>query len=114
MSCRIDMTAVFNTRAKIALIGLFSFRPSGFRVTGRAAARLVRLSPPGAHAALKALHASGMLKREIIGRQHVYSLNADESFVREAVVPFFQKAFKQNSINQGRSLNKKANRLYKS
>jgi len=101
MPCTRDITTLFNTRAKMALIGLFASRPPAFRVTGRAAARLVKLSPPGAHAALKALYSARILTREIFGKQHVYSLNADEIFVKEAVVPFFQKALKQYRNSSG-------------
>ena len=66
---------IVNSKAKIAIIRLLVSKTDDFRASGREIANLVHLSAPAAHAALKELYNQSVLKLDIIGKQHIYSLD---------------------------------------
>jgi predicted nucleotidyltransferase len=58
--------------------------------SGRQVARLVGLTPPAVHAALKELYAQDILRRNIIGKQHIYRLNINNRTVKNILIPVFK------------------------
>jgi len=82
---------ILNTGSKAKIIRLFVPKIDGFKASGRRIARLVSITAPAAHAALKGLHKQGILKREIIGRQHLYSLDNNNAIVKEILKPMFRR-----------------------
>ena len=82
---------ILNTGSKAKIIGLLVSKKDSFRASGRQIAELVNVSAPAAHAALKTLHKQDVLKREIIGKQHIYSLNNNSEIVKHVLMPMFQK-----------------------
>ena len=91
------LDSILNTGSKAKIIRLFVSRKDGFRASGRQIAKLVNVTAPSTHAALKELHNQDILKREIIGRQHIYSLNNNHRVVRQILKPMFQK---ESSLKQ--------------
>lgn len=87
---------ILDSRAKLRIIRLFVSRTKEFKATGRQIGRLVGITAPAVHAALKILHAHSILLLDIIGRQHIYSLNTQNKIVKEILVPAFEK---ENSWN---------------
>lgn len=73
---------------KLAILRAFTAR-KGFKATGREIAKLVGYSVPSTHDALKGLHERNVLKLDIIGKQHIYTLNEDERMVQKIVRPMF-------------------------
>jgi len=57
--------------------------------TGRQIAKLVGYSAPSTHESLKDLYERNILKLEIIGKQHIYTLNEDDRIVQKIVRPLF-------------------------
>lgn len=82
---------ILDTKSKVKIIRLFASRTEGFMASGREIAKLVGLTPPAAHASLKELLNQDILKREIIGKQHIYRLNYSNRTVKEILQPAFQK-----------------------
>lgn len=82
---------ILNTGAKAKIMRLFTLRTGDFKASGRKVAALVNISAPTAHLALKELRGEGVLKREIIGKQHIYSLDADSVIVNNMLKLLFQK-----------------------
>lgn len=82
---------ILNTGSKVKIIRLFTSRREDFMASGREIAKLVNLTPPAAHAALKELHNQDILKRDIIGRQHIYKLNGGNRIVKNILIPAFKK-----------------------
>lgn len=82
---------ILNTGSKIKIIRLFISRRPDFMASGREIARLINLTAPAAHAALKQLYNQDILKREIIGREHIYRLNVDNRIVKNILEPAFKK-----------------------
>ena len=91
------LDSILNTGSKARIIRLFVSRKQGFRASGRQIAALISVTAPACHAALKGLHEHGVLKREIIGGQHIYGLDDDNAIVKEILKPMFQK---ESSLNQ--------------
>jgi len=91
MSLDKSVDNILNMGSKAKIIRLFVSRENTFRASGRKVANLIKVSAPAAHAALKALYKRDVLKREIIGKQHIYSLNSNNKNVREILKPMFQK-----------------------
>ena len=83
------LDAVLDGRSKVRVARLFALRTDDFLASGREVARLTALSPPSAHAALRALLDARVLVREIVGRQHLYRLNARSRLVRVLLRPLF-------------------------
>lgn len=84
---------ILNTNSKIKIIRLFISRRQDFIASGRQIARMVKISPPAVHVALKDLYNQNVLKREIIGRQHLYSINNNNRVVKNILVPTFTGEF---------------------
>lgn len=84
------LDSILNTGSKVRIIRLFISRRKEFMASGRQIARLVNLTAPAAHATLKALYSQGILKRDIIGRQHIYSLAGNNKLVEQILKPMFQ------------------------
>lgn len=86
---------ILDSRSKVKIIRLFVSRREDFMASGRAIAKLVNVTPPPVHAALKDLINHDILKREIIGGQHIYRLNLSNRIVKEILKPAF---YKENSV----------------
>ena len=86
-----SLDSILNTKTKLKIIRLFIFRTPDFRAAGREIARMAKVSPPSAHAALKELYSKGVLKLEIIGGQHIYSINEKSRMVADILRPVFAK-----------------------
>ncbi|MFH0796446.1 MAG: nucleotidyltransferase domain-containing protein [Candidatus Omnitrophota bacterium] len=82
---------IVNSRSKIAIIRLFVSKTADFRASGREIAKLVHLSAPAAHAALKELYNQSVLKLDIIGKQHIYSLDSKNIIVKKILRPMFKE-----------------------
>ncbi len=82
---------ILNTNSKINIIRLFVSKREDFIATGREIARLTGITPPAAHTALKDLYNQDVLKRDIIGRQHLYKLNTNNRVVKNILIPAFEK-----------------------
>ena len=91
MAIENSLDAVLNSKTKVKIIRLFISRTSAFRVSGRDIARLINVSPPATHAALKELQSLNILRLEIIGKQHIYSLNDKNRIVKDILKPGFEK-----------------------
>ncbi|MFC1576537.1 hypothetical protein ACFL3J_02575, partial [Candidatus Omnitrophota bacterium] len=85
------LDSILNTRSKVKIIRLFASKREDFMASGREIAKLISVTPPAAHAALKELYGWDVLKRDIIGRQHIYRLNADNRIVKNILMPAFTK-----------------------
>ena len=81
---------ILNTNSKIKILRLFISRREDFIATGRQIAKMTKISPPAAHVALKDLNNQDMLKREIVGRQHLYKLNINNRTVKNILIPAFK------------------------
>jgi len=86
---------ILDTRSKVKIIRLFSSRREDFMASGREIAKLIGLTPPAAHVALKDLYNLDILKRDIIGKQHIYRMNHASRLVKDILRPAFKK---ENSI----------------
>lgn len=86
-----NLDSILNTGSKVRTIRLFASSGKGFMASGRQIARLIDLTAPAAHAALKALYGQGILKRDIIGRQHIYSLAGGNKLVEQILKPMFRE-----------------------
>jgi predicted nucleotidyltransferase len=95
------LDGILDSRTKLRIIRLFASRTEAFTASGREIAKWTALSPPAAHAALKALLDRKVLKREILGNQHLYRLDHANRTVREILKPAFRKegAFKEDIRN---------------
>ena len=82
---------ILDTKSKIKIIRLFISRTGDFMVSGSDVARLVGLTPPAAHASLKELYDQDILRRDIVGKQHIYRLNTSSRIVSKILKPAFQK-----------------------
>ena len=106
-----SLESILNTSPKAKIVSLFASRKNGFKGSGRQIAALVGITAPTAHAALKELYRQNVLKREIIGRQHLYGLNNTSSMVRRILKPMFRKESSlkreigNHLINRGRNKN---------
>jgi len=89
MALETILDEVLDGRSRVRIVRLFCMRTDDFLASGREVARLTALSPPAAHAALRALLDARVLGREIVGRQHLYRLNARARLVRELLRPLF-------------------------
>lgn len=84
---------ILDTKSKVKIIRLFVSRTEDFMASGREIAKLIGLTPPAVHAALKELYNQDILKREIIGRQHIYKINSLNRIVKDILQPAFRKEF---------------------
>lgn len=92
---------ILNTASKVKIIRLFTSRREDFIASGRQIARMVGITAPTAHAALKELFNQDILKREVIGRQHIYRLNTNNRVVTNILKPAFKKelSIKEDILN---------------
>ncbi len=91
MSIEEALDDVLDTKSKVRIIRLFVSRTEDFMASGREIARLVGITPPAAHAALKELYNQGILKLEITGKQHIYRVNYSNRVVKDMLQPMFKK-----------------------
>jgi predicted nucleotidyltransferase len=82
---------IFDTKSKIKIVRLFVSRREDFIASGREIAALTGITPPAAHTALKELYGQDVLRRTIVGRQHLYQINPSNRTVKEILRPVFQK-----------------------
>lgn len=80
---------ILNSNSKLKIIRLFISRGNNFIASGRETARLTKISPPAAHAALNDLYNQNILKRDILGKQHIYRLNSNNRVVKKILIPAF-------------------------
>lgn len=86
-----SLDSILNSKSKIAIIRLFVSRTKDFKVSGREIAKLIHVSAPATHAALKELYNQKILTLEIIGKQHIYTIDRDNRIVRQILEPMFKK-----------------------
>lgn len=79
---------IIDSPSKVAILRLFTARKN-LRATGRQIAKLIGYSAPSTHDSLKALHGRNILKLDIIGKQHIYTLNDDDRIVQKIIRPMF-------------------------
>jgi predicted nucleotidyltransferase len=79
---------IVDSPSKLAILRVFASR-RGLRATGRQIAKLVGYSAPATHDSLKNLHERNILKLEIIGKQHIYTLNEEDRIVQKIIRPMF-------------------------
>ncbi len=91
MAIEKSLDNILNTSSKVKIIRLFTSRREDFLASGREIARLTGITPPAAHTALKDLYNQDILKRDIIGREHIYRLNANNRIVHDILKPAFKK-----------------------
>ena len=91
MAIEKSLDNILNTSSKVKVIRLFISRREDFISSGRGVARLTGVTPPAAHVALKDLYNQDILKREIIGREHIYRLNTNNRIVQNILIPAFKK-----------------------
>ncbi len=79
---------IIDSPSKVAILRLFTARKN-FNATGRQIAKLVGYSAPSTHDSLKSLHERNILKLDIIGKQHIYTLNENDRIVQKIIRPMF-------------------------
>ncbi|MEA3346527.1 MAG: zeta toxin family protein [Candidatus Auribacterota bacterium] len=82
---------ILNTNSKVKIIRLFISRSEDFIASGREISRLIGMTPPAVHTTLKDLYNQDILKRDIIGKQHIYKLNTNSRLVKNILVPAFKR-----------------------
>lgn len=80
---------IVDSPLKVSILRAFSSR-EGLKATGREIARIVDYSVPSTHESLKSLYERNVLVREIIGKQHIYSLNEADRIVKKIIRPMFE------------------------
>jgi len=91
MAIEKSLDDILNSKSKIAIIRLFVSKTADFKASGREIAKLTHFSPPAAHTALKELYNQGILKLDIIGKQHIYALDGENRVVKQILKPMFEK-----------------------
>ena len=91
MAIEKSLDNILNSKSRIAIIRLFVSKAAGFKASGREIAKLVHFSAPSTHAALKELYNERILRLEIIGKQHIYSLDSNNRVVKQILRPMFRK-----------------------
>lgn len=89
MAMPFSIDDILNSPSKLAILRVFVSR-AGFKGTGREIAKLAGYSAPSTHESLKELHSRDVLSLDIIGKQHVYSLNEENRIVRKIIRPMFR------------------------
>jgi predicted nucleotidyltransferase len=79
---------IVDSPSKLAILRVFASR-RGLKATGRQIAKLVGYSAPSTHVSLKNLHERNILKLDIIGKQHIYTLNEEDRIVQKIIRPMF-------------------------
>lgn len=91
MAAEKSLDNILNSKSKIAIIRLYVSKTVDFKATGRKIAKLIDFSAPATHTALKELYNQGVLKLDIIGKQHIYSLDSNNRMVKQILKPMFKK-----------------------
>lgn len=91
MATNMHLDTILNSKSKIAIIRLLVSKTGGFKATGRAIATLTHFSAPAAHTALKELLNQGIVHVELLGNQHIYSLDANNRMVQKILRPIFKE-----------------------
>lgn len=91
MNIEKSLDNILSSRSKIAVIRLFVSKTGDFRASGREIAKSVQISAPAAHAGLKELYNQGILKLDILGKQHIYRLDRRNRIVKKILRPMFKK-----------------------
>jgi len=79
---------IVDSPSKLAILRVFASR-RGLKTTGRQIAKLVGYSAPSTHDSLKNLYEHNILKLDIIGKQHIYTLNEEDRIVQKIIRPMF-------------------------
>lgn len=82
---------ILNTKSKVKILRLFISRRDDFMASGSDVARLIKITPPATHSSLKELYDNDILRREIVGKQHIYKLNSSNRIVKDILKPAFRK-----------------------
>lgn len=85
------LNTILNTDSKVKILRLFISRREDFVASGRQIGRLINITAPAAHGALKDLYNQDILTREIIGKQHLYQMNMKNRMVKDILFPAFRK-----------------------
>jgi len=80
---------IIDSPSKLAILRVFASR-KGLKATGREIAKLSGYSVPSTHESLKGLHSRHILNLEIIGKQHIYTLNEEDRIVKKIIRPLFE------------------------
>ena len=88
MTKAFQIEEIVDSSSKLAILRAFASR-RGLKATGRHIAKLVGYSAPSTHESLKDLHERNILKLEVIGKQHIYTLNEDDRIVKKIIRPMF-------------------------
>jgi predicted nucleotidyltransferase len=93
------MDEVFSTWSHIAV--LRALQDSGQGLTGREVARLSNMNHRSCLAALTALEALSLVRRQRGGRDHLFSLNRDHKLVHEGILPLLalEREFFKSMLN---------------
>lgn len=89
MTSPFKIDAIVDSPSKLAILRVFASR-EGLKATGRKIAKLAGFSVPSTHESLKDLYERNVLVREIIGKQHIYSLNEEDRIVQKIIRPMFE------------------------
>lgn len=95
---RKSLDNILSNETKVKILRLLTSRMEGYHASGREIARLIGVTAPTAHAALKELYAYHILNHEVSGRNHLYALDRRNRVVKDMLLPIFQKehAFKKD------------------
>ncbi len=84
-----QINEIIDSPSKFAILRILASR-KGFKATGREIAKLAGYSVPSTHESLKDLYSHNILNLEIIGKQHIYTLNEDDRIVKRIIHPMFE------------------------
>jgi len=83
-----QINEILDSPARLAILRVFASH-KGLKTTGREIAKLAGYSVPSTHDSLKDLHARNILNLEVIGKQHIYTLNEEDRIVLKVIRPLF-------------------------
>ena len=89
MNSPFQISEIVGTQSTVAILRVLAIR-KGLKATGREIARMSGFSAPATHESLKNLHAHNILNVEVIGKQHIYSLNEGDRIVQKIIRPMFE------------------------
>lgn len=84
-----NINEVLDSPSRVAILRVLTAR-KGLKATGREIAKLCGYSVPSTHVSLKDLHSRNILNLEIIGKQHIYTLNEEDRIVQKIIRPLFE------------------------
>ncbi len=84
-----SMTEIIDSPSKLAILRVFASRV-GLKATGREIAKRSGYSVPATHESLKDLHSRNIFNLEVIGKQHIYTLNEEDRIVKKIIRPLFE------------------------